>query len=369
MKKYTNYIWYLLATIIIGYLVYRFSFIIVWVLVAAVVSFIGQPLSAFLGRLKIGKLRLPNAITSIISLLLIMIGFFSLAAIFIPLILKEVNTISSINWDNFKFDFASGIDWLNQKAHETQLIPEEQDLMDVAVNKLKSVFSISSVAGVINSILGTAGNFVIGLFSVAFIAFFFIKDEPLFEETILLVVPEKNHKKVREIITESKVLLKRYFIGVILELLGVMTIITLGLWIFGVENALLIGFFGGLMNIIPYLGPLIGTAIGLILGFTTLLATGQFDALWSTMLKIGGVMIGANYVDNLLLQPLIYSNSVKAHPLEIFIVIIMGGSLAGIWGMLLAIPVYTVMRLIAREFLSKFRFVQKLTEEMSEEKK
>lgn len=369
MKKYTNYIWYLLAIIIIGYLVYRFSFIIVWFLVAAVVSFIGQPLSAFLGKLKIGKFSLPKAVTSIIALVLILICFLSLAAVFVPLILKEVNTISSINWDNFKFDFASGIDWLNQKAHDTQLIPEEQNLIDVAVTRLKDIFSISSIAGVLNSILGTAGNFVVGLFSVAFIGFFFIKDELLFEEMILLVVPEKNHGKVREIITESKVLLKRYFIGVILELLGVMTIITLALWIFGIENALLIGFFGGLMNIIPYLGPLIGTALGLILGFTTILATGQFDDLWPTMLKIGGVLIGANYADNLLLQPLIYSNSVKAHPLEIFIVIIMGGSLAGIWGMLLAIPVYTVLRLIAREFLSKFRFVQKLTEEMGEEKR
>lgn len=369
MKKYTNYIWYFLGFIIIGYLVYRFSFIIVWILIAAVVSFIGQPLSAFLGKLKLGKISMPKALTSIISLLVILTGFLSLAAIFVPLILGEVNAISSINWDNFKFDFSSGIDWLNQKAHETQLIPAEQNLLDVAVDKLKTVFSISSVAGVLNSILGTAGNFVIGLFSVAFIAFFFIKDELLFEETILLLIPEKNHDKVREIITDSKVLLKRYFIGVIMELLGVMTIITLALWIFGVENALLIGFFGGLMNIIPYLGPLIGTAIGLILGFTTILASGNLDSLWSTMLKIGGVMIGANYIDNLLLQPLIYSNSVKAHPLEIFIVIIMGGSLAGIWGMLLAIPVYTVMRLIARQFLNKFRFVQKLTEEMTEDKK
>jgi predicted PurR-regulated permease PerM len=61
---------------------------------------------------------------------------------------------------------------------------------------------------------------------------------------------------------------------------------------------------------------------------------------------------------------MIYSNSVKAHPLEIFFVIIMGGSLAGIVGMLLAIPVYTVLRVIAREFLQQFRLVQKLTKKI-----
>jgi predicted PurR-regulated permease PerM len=65
-----------------------------------------------------------------------------------------------------------------------------------------------------------------------------------------------------------------------------------------------------------------------------------------------------------LLQPLIYSSSVKAHPLEIFFVILIGGSLAGIAGMLLAIPVYTVLRVIAREFFSKFRLVNKLTKDI-----
>jgi len=199
---------------------------------------------------------------------------------------------------------------------------------------------------------------------VLFIAFFFMKDENMFEDTLLLLVPEKQHHATRKVIAESKNLLMRYFIGVMLEVLGVMSIISLGLWILGVENALLIGFFGGMMNIIPYIGPVIGALIALTLGVTGTLAAGLYADLLSVLAKLGGVLIVANFIDNNILVPMIYSKSVKAHPLEIFFVIIMGGSLAGLIGMLLAIPVYTVLRVIAKEFLQQFRVVQKLTEKI-----
>ena len=116
------------------------------------------------------------------------------------------------------------------------------------------------------------------------------------------------------------------------------------------------------MNIIPYLGPIIGTLIALTLGVTSTLTSGAYNELLPVLIKIAGVQLGANFIDNNILVPLIYSKSVKSHPLEIFFVIIMGGSLAGLLGMLLAVPVYTVLRVIAKEFLHQFRVVQKLTE-------
>jgi predicted PurR-regulated permease PerM len=143
-----------------------------------------------------------------------------------------------------------------------------------------------------------------------------------------------------------------------------MTLITLGLLIFGVENALLIGFFGGVMNIIPYVGPIIGSCIGIMLGITSILVQGSYDLLLPEFLKLAGVFLAVNFIDNNILVPYIYSNSVKAHPLEIFFVIIMGGSLAGILGMLLAIPVYTLLRVIARQFFHQFRIVKKLTRQI-----
>jgi predicted PurR-regulated permease PerM len=145
-----------------------------------------------------------------------------------------------------------------------------------------------------------------------------------------------------------------------------MSLIAIGLWIFGVKNALLIGFFGGIMNIIPYLGPVIGSVIGISLGITGTLAFGSVNELWPVIFKLAGVFLVVNFIDNNILVPIIYSRSVKSHPLEIFIVIIMGGGIAGLPGMLLAVPVYTILRVIAKEFFNQFRVVKKLTETMDD---
>jgi predicted PurR-regulated permease PerM len=146
-----------------------------------------------------------------------------------------------------------------------------------------------------------------------------------------------------------------------IELTTMVTLLSIGLTLFGVKNALLIGFFGGMMNVIPYLGPVIGAAVGMLLAVFSVLGAGMYSEVFSLIFVVLGVFAGSNLIDNMILQPLIYSNSVKAHPVEIFLVILIAGSIAGIPGMILAIPSYTVLRVIAKEFLSQFKVVQKLT--------
>ena len=278
---------------------------------------------------------------------------------------SQAQTISRIDVNLLAHNLQGPLQWLNDETHSMGLIPAGQTLQDFIVIKAKSLVNIGSVSTVINSFFEVAGTVFVGMISVIFIAFFFMKDENMFEDLLLLFIPENHHHATRKVIADSKNLLMRYFIGVMLEVLGVMSIIAIGLWIFGVENALLIGFFGGIMNIIPYLGPVIGTTIGITLGVTATLASGAYDQLFPVFAKLTGVILTAHFIDNNVLVPVIYSKSVKAHPLEIFFVIIMGGSLGGIPGMLVAIPVYTVLRVIAKEFLQQFRVVQKLTNKIN----
>lgn len=143
-----------------------------------------------------------------------------------------------------------------------------------------------------------------------------------------------------------------------------MTLITIGLSVFGIENAIIIGFLGGLMNIIPYLGPMIGASIGVIIGTISVLSLGYYDQVIATTLIIVGTFAAANTIDNILLQPLIYAKSVKAHPIEIFLVIIIAGKIGGVVGMIIAIPTYTLIRIVARQFLSQLKFVKVLTESL-----
>jgi len=156
------------------------------------------------------------------------------------------------------------------------------------VLKIKSVVNIGSVGTVFGKFISAAGSLFVGLFSIIFITFFFLKDENLFQESLLLFIPEKHHKATLKVVDESKTLLIRYYIGVLLEVFSVMTLITLSLKIFGIQNALLIGFFGGIMNIIPYLGPIIGGLIGLTLGIISTLTGGSFNEITAGYNKING---------------------------------------------------------------------------------
>jgi predicted PurR-regulated permease PerM len=250
---------------------------------------------------------------------------------------------------------------LQNSLSNVGMIPKGQTIQQYLVNQAQSLVNMTSISTVFNNVWGTAGSIFIDLFSIIFIAFFFLKDEHMFEDIVLSVAPEKHQQATKNVLDNSKRLLRRYFIGVIFEILGGMTLITFGLLIFGVNNALLLGFFAGLLNIIPYIGPILGTALGICLAFTGALASGDFASLVPLFFKIAGVFFTVHYLDTMLYQPIIYSSSVKAHPLEVFIAIIIGGTVAGILGMLLAMPVYTVLRVIAKEFFSKFTFVQKLT--------
>ncbi len=364
MKQVLKYAGYVLLIVIFGFLIWKFYYILVWVLIAAIVSFIGQPMVHFISRIHIRKIRIPHAVSALLALLVIVIVFLGLISIFVPLIVNQAEAIAKIDVSQLADNLQGPMQWLEKKSHAFGVIPEGQTLQNYIVTKGKTLVNLGSMGVILGGLFSFAGNFFLGGFAILFIAFFFLKDENMLEDGLFLLIPEVHHPAVHNVVTECKGLLKRYFIGVILEVFGVMTLIAIGLWIFGVKNALLIGFFGGIMNIIPYLGPIIGTTIALTLGLTTTMASGEYNDLLPVLIKIASVQIAVNFIDNNVLVPLIYSKSVKSHPLEIFIVIIMGGSLAGLMGMLLAVPVYTVLRVIAKEFLQNFRVVQKLTETM-----
>jgi predicted PurR-regulated permease PerM len=367
MKQVLKYTGYILVLVIIFYMSWRFSYIIAWVLIAAVLSFIGQPLVRFFDRIHIKKLRMPHFLSALLSLLVIVLAMLGLIAIFVPLIINQAETISRIDVDQLAQNLQGPLQWLDEKLHLLGAIPAGQTIQDFLVDKAKTLVNLGNVGALLGNVISVAGNIFVGVFSILFIAFFFLKDENMFEESLLLFIPAKHHLATHKVVAESKNLLVRYYVGVLLELLGVMSLIALGLWIFGVNNAILIGFFGGVMNIIPYLGPIIGSVIGIILGVTSTLVTGSYNELLPVILKLAGVFIVVNFIDNNILVPVIYSKSVKSHPLEIFLVIIIGGGIAGLLGMLLAVPVYTLLRVIAKEFFQQFRVVKKLTETIDQD--
>ena len=341
-----------------------FANIVFYILAAAVISMIGRPLVEILDTFRMGKLRIPHVISTILTLSLIVALFVLIFALFVPLIAQQARVISSIDTRAMASAFSGPLSAINYTLHEFALLQPGESMQEALLARLQSVVSYATFADALNYLISFTGSFFMAVGSILFISFFFLKDDKLFYNSFLLLVPQKQTPAVIRIISQIKYLLTRYFLGLCMELAAMITLLTLGLTIFRVQNALLLGFVGGLMNIIPYLGPLIGGAIGIIFGVIGSLAVGAYTAILPLSLTIAGVFAGANLIDNMLLQPIIYSTSVKAHPIEIFLVIIIFGSLFGIAGMILAVPAYTVIRVILREFFSEMRLVRKLTENM-----
>lgn len=351
-----------MALFIVAYLLWYFSDILIYILLAGVLSFIGQPLVRFFDRIRMGKFKMPHtlsAILALISMLFILVSFF---LIFVPIISRQAEVISSIDFEYLGEQLQEPLHEIEEKLIDYRIMEKGQSLENMIMNELESVLDMASAGALFQNVLGFAGSLFIGVFSVIFLTFFFLRDEHLFYNGIMLFVPTKYEEQGSNILSDTRRLLSRYFVGLSFEVLSMMTLITLGLTIFGVESALLIGFLGGLMNIIPYLGPIIGASMGVVIAATSNISMGYYENIIPISIIIIGTFAVANLIDNLVLQPLIYSTSVKSHPIEIFLVILMAGSLAGVPGMILAIPSYTVLRIISKQFFTQYKLVRKLTQ-------
>ena len=179
-----------------------------------------------------------------------------------------------------------------------------------------------------------------------------------------MLVPRGYEYKVKKSMRNITTMLTRYFGGITVQVTIITLIVSIALSLLGVKNALLIGFFAALINVIPYVGPLIGAAFAIFITISSNLGLDFYSEMLPLILKVAGVFATMQLTDNFILQPYIFSNSVLAHPLEIFLVILIGGKLGGIVGMILAIPVYTVLRVIASVFLSEFKIVQQVSDRM-----
>jgi len=182
-------------------------------------------------------------------------------------------------------------------------------------------------------------------------------------------VPDKYVDNVTRALYSIKRLLTRYFIGIVIQSTCIMVLITLGMTIAGIDfqQALVMGLILGILNVIPYVGPWLGLFIAIIMGVASHMNqdfTAVVVPLVTYMIIVEAI---THLIDNIVFQPVIFSNSVKAHPLEIFVVVLAAGFAAGIPGMILGIPAYTVLRVFAREFFYNFKAIQKITSSLSPE--
>ncbi len=337
--------------------------VIVYILVSAVIALIGKPVVDRLTDKKWKWVRMKRTVAAALTLFLMIAIFTGIMSAFLPPLVTEIAVLSEIDVKQLFAEVKNNVSYFEDLLKRQNIQVEDSE--NVFAEALHDIFNFDNISSTFQGFIGGLGNLVFALFSIVFITFFFMKEEYLFRNIVLSLVPDSYETRIVRVTPKLKRVLARYFGGLILQIAIVTTLISIGLYFIGFNNYIAIAFFAGLMNIIPYVGPLIGMAFGLVIGLTSYLtsATMGVDPLTLSLLIIG-VFGTVQMIDNFVLQPIIFSNSINAHPLEIFLVISIAAVLTGITGMIVAVPAYSVIRLLAREFFPDVKFIRRLTQNL-----
>ena len=343
--------------------------VLVYIILAAVLSFVGRPLYVRLRRLAIKGIRMPEWLAAMLTIALLLAFLLCLVTMVVPVVSSVVSDISKANINNMAQAISVPLKNFNDYLiHTFPSLGRNFRVEELLYGQIQDFISVSSFSTVVGSLASFVASLGVAVFAMVFISFFFIRDPHLFSSIIIAFVPDKYDAKMKESLGEIGELISRYFVGLFTEVLGVSIVNFLGLFFIarmGFRYSIGIAFITGLFNILPYVGPLLGGLLGLLLSliikYVCATSFGIAVGFPAFVAIIVGIFVFTQLIDNYVYQPLIYSNSIKAHPLEIFIVLLIVGSVAGVLGMLVAIPGYTVARVIATKFFPDAKAIKMLT--------
>ncbi len=360
MGRIERYVIVSAITAVSLFLIWYFSSIVLYIIVSFVLSLLGKPLMDLISNVKIKDKFVPRWIGATTVLLLFFGAFILIIDIIIPVIFSKFSIFQNSHLIDFNTIVRTPIQKINDFIAlyaSDEFLLHTEDIVSGISSRFSSL--LQTTLSNIGSLIDFATNAIVASFSIFFITFFFLKENSLFVDGLTSVFPLKYEQRIRTSVASSIKLLSKYFLGLLMESTIKFIIVTVGFYIFGLDfnTSMIIALISAVLNVIPYIGPLIGAVVGTLIAVSVF--SGSLESLMIFSISIFSIF---QIFDNVILQPYIYSTSVKAHPLEIFIVILMAGSVAGVWGMLLAIPVYTTLRVFAREFFNNLRVVRKLTD-------
>lgn len=338
------------------YFIYQIQTVIVYLVVAVIFSMIANPIVEFLRK----RFKFSNSLAVVSTMILFLLLITGLIMLFVPLITSQSTNLSLLDTksiENRSIELYNQLSiYLSNHNIEINKIFKETDIT--------SRLNFNFLTDFFNSIIGTISSFGIGLVSVFFISFFFLKDKVQFIVGMKKILPNDHEEQILNSIEKTRLLLTRYFLGLLLQLTIIFILYLIVLLIFGVENAIVIAFLCGLLNVIPYVGPFIASILAGILTMLSNIGNDFQDVILPTTIYVSIGFFIVQLIDNNISSPIIFSKSVNSHPLEIFLVILVIGILFGITGMIIAIPLYTTLKVIGKEFFPENKVIKILTKNL-----
>lgn len=350
-------IFVLLAAIVFILLSWFFSSIFVYLVISIILSTILRPLTNYLANQQLFNLRMPRVLAVFISFfsLILLIAIF--ITLFLPLISDQIRIFANIELEQVIAKIETPLEALESFILKYQLGDFEKGFLALNIKEgFNNLIQEIEIASIIENVISLTGNVFIGLMAVTFITFFLLYEKGILRKHLINLIPNEYFEVSIAGLYKIEKLLSNYLLGLLLQMTAIFSIAFTGLSIFGINYAASIALFAAVINLIPYLGPILGAVFGILVGLSTggvqIFQSNQFLIM---TIEIASVFAIVQITDNIVLQPLIFSKSVKAHPLEIFIIIFAGATLAGIVGMIAAIPVYTIIRVFVMEIYRGYK--------------
>lgn len=341
-------IYYFITAIIVVFLLYQVYImmkglmsLVTSIFLSIVFAYIFNPLVNLMEKKGIKRLW------AVLLVYLIIIGIvFVLSFSLIPKIVNEFRKLAELlpSYFNELYDYFNEL-YINYTENIENLPPEFNAVKDAITNNL------SNIQNAIVTALGNFTNATLGIFSKIFtlilipiLTFYFIKDKEYFKKKIVLTIPKSYRNDVLRVAREVDLVLSKFIRGqlIIAAFVGIATAV--GLLLLGIDFALIIGIIAGIANIIPYFGPIIGIVPAVIF------------ALLDKPIKVVWVIILFTLIQQFesnILSPKIVGESVGLHPVIVIIALLVGGSYFGILGMLLAVPIAAVLKIVSAFLIGK----------------
>lgn len=349
-KKMMTYFLTVILLVFIGWKLYLIKKLLIWFLIAIMISLITKPIIHFLQK----KWKLHRIISVSIAILILSFLFISICSLVVPLILNLSQHLSSLDTNYLKQEIIDF--WLDT----TLFFRREGFDISAHLSEIDFANYLKKIPLFIVEIFSGSSNFIMGIFCVSFISFFLIKENGLLRHIFFAFVPQEKESQWENSIEKINKLLSRYLIGVVFQISILFVFYTVLLFCISAENPFSIAAVCALLNLIPFVGPLIGYFLMILLTISNLLGADFQNIILPKIYIITGGYALAQLNDNFLVQPLVFSKSVRSHPLEIFLVITASGLGFGVFAMVLSVPFYTALKVIIKIFFSQHPIVKKL---------
>jgi len=313
----------------------------------ALIAYLGDPLVDRLERRGLG--RTPGVVVVFVffTALLVLATFVA-----IPLVVQQLNALLQKIPDFYQWLTEVLLPWLRDRLSVPAAHLPDIDWSGQLAEHWQSLGK--ATASTVKNITGSGAGLLLRLFNLALVpvvAFYLMRDWNILIRKSLNMVPLVWHESVSSLVREADEVLSAFLRGQFLVMCSLGLIYSVGLWLVGIQFALVLGVIAGLASIVPYLGFLVGIVISCVVAYA------QYQE-WTMLLWVALVFGVGQTLESVLLTPVLVGDRIGLHPVAVIFALMAGAQLAGFVGVLLALPVSAVIMVFVRHAVVRYRASQ-----------